>query len=257
MSFRKNTERQFRSRKGSQIVEAALTFPAFLIAMLMMISVVDAYAAGENAVFSACDELHAEMVKAAFLRDPVSGPIVIASRVKKENRSIDRVDIRWYRYLHSGSTMEDLLTLDMRLVFSDTDPLGSLSRLTYDIDIRCRAFTGKDNGDGSSCDPGEEEDSDPVYVFPERGSRYHRRDCPFLNPACQQVFLTASIKRRFRPCEICGSGNVGIGSVVYCFFNDGEAYHIGGCSMVDKYFVEMERADAIGKGYDPCQTCGG
>ena len=238
-------------------MEAALTFPAFLIAMILMISVVDAYAAGENAVFSACDELHEETVKAAFLPDPVARPIILVSRVKKENRNIDGIYILGYRYLHSGETMDDLITLDMRLVFSDRGLLGQLNRLIYDVNIRCRAFTGKDNGDGSSCDPAEEEDSDPVYVFPERGARYHRRECPFLNPACQQVFLTTSIKRRFRPCELCGSEEAALGSVVYCFFTDGEAYHVGGCSMVDKYFVEMERADAIGRGYEACRTCGG
>jgi len=246
-----------RNRRGSQILEASVTVPAFLIAMIMMISVMDAYAAGENAMFAACDELTSEAVKAAFIPDPVSRPVLVASRIRKENKNADSVLITGYGYLHGDGCMDDLISLDFRLIFAEDGPLGGLSRLVYDGSIRCRAFTGKDNGDGTSCDPGEEEESDPVYVFPDRGKRYHRRDCAFLNPACQQVFLTRSVKRRFRPCELCGSADALIGSVVYCFFNDGEVYHVAGCSMVDKYFVEMERADAIGKGYTPCQSCGG
>ena len=41
-------------------MEASLVFPAFLIVMMLLISVMDAYAAGENAMFAACDELHEE-----------------------------------------------------------------------------------------------------------------------------------------------------------------------------------------------------
>ena len=238
-------------------MECAVAIPAFLIVMIMMISVIDAYAAGENAMFSACDELSAEAVKAAFAPDPVSRPLIAAARIRRENKRVGEVRVTGYRYLHESESMEDLISFDFRLVFARGDPAGGLSSLVYDGRLRCRAFTGKDNADGTSCDPAEEEDSDPVYVFPERGERYHKRECPFLNPACQQVFLTPVIKRRFRPCEICQSADAPTGSVVYCFFTDGEVYHVSGCSMVEKYFVEMERADAIGKGYTPCGSCGG
>ena len=251
MRFPRNTKR------GSQLVEASLVFPAFLIVMMLLISVMDAYAAGENAMFAACDELHEESVKAALVPEPVSRPLFIVSRLSRENRNVGRVLITGWRYMHESGSMDDVISLDFRLFFSETDPLGGISRLRYDGSIRCRAFTGKDNGDGTSCDPADTEESDPVCVFPERGERYHRRECPFLNPACQQMFLDKTVKKRFGPCSICHSESAVYGSVVYCFFNEGEVYHIGGCPMVDKYFVEMERADAIGKGYTPCGTCGG
>ncbi len=246
------------NKKGSYIVEAAIILPAFIITLMMLISAVQSFRYYENTVFAACDELHETSIRAAYLKHDILTPFIIERRMLKENKNLSGADASSYRYLYKKSGISDLISLKVTASLEKINPIGSLSGLKLETDIMLRAFSGKKR----SINPGrddfdDEEDYEEVYVFPDRGERYHNATCSFLSPACQQTIFTDEIKNQFRPCEKCDSHYAKKGETVFCFFNTGKAFHYGFCDAVDKYYVEMEKEEAEDLGYSPCLICGG
>ncbi len=245
------------SKRGSYIVETSILFPAFLIGLMLLLSIIPAIAAAEAEVFAAADQLKGADLRAAFVQSRPAEEIAMFVRLQQES-AFDAVYIRRFQYLHSADGEEDLISVSFRGISGSGNPMGRISRIVFDGNVRSRAFTGAVyGGDGDPDAFSRNEESDPVYVFPARGERYHCRSCPFLNPASERTYLTAALRRRFRPCTICNSEACAIGDMVYCFYTDGEVYHVGTCPQVDKFYIVMEREDAIRKGYTPCGTCGG
>lgn len=253
-----NLKQSIRNKKGTYILEASLVIPPLIIVMVLLISVVSMIGAAEKALFSMGDELRKAGIRAAFFEEPLVTPIMVQRRISGESEVVDRVILSDYGYLHSDMGMDDLLSVGVTMTYSGLNPLGRFSLLTVEQRVRSRAFTGLDRSGNS----GEHalsgyERSEIVYVFPNRGEKYHNRSCAFLNPACEKVFLTGRIKSRFRACTTCHSGSASLGDVVFCFFTDGRVYHLGNCSAVDKYYIEIEKKDAEAKGYSACLSCGG
>lgn len=238
-------------------MESSILFPAFLIGLVLLLSIIPVIAAAEAEVFAAADQLRTADIRAAFVQSRPLEEIAMYARLE-EGSGFDRVWLSGFRYLHTAGEEEDLISVHFKGTRGRGNPLGGISRIVFDGKIRSRAFTG----DVLEKDPDPDafsraEESDPVYVFPARGERYHNRSCPFLNPACERTYLTAALRGRFRACTICHSGDCAIGDMVYCFYTDGEVYHTGSCPQVDKYYIVMEKEDARRKGYTPCGTCGG
>jgi hypothetical protein len=100
-------------------------------------------------------------------------------------------------------------------------------------------------------------DSIPVYIFPKRGERYHDLGCGFLKAAKKSGALTRSLRRKYKPCPICGSRKAASGSLVYYFPAAGESYHLPGCASLQRNYIEVDKRDAISRGYTPCSKCGG
>ena len=245
-------------KRGTYILEAALVIPPLVLVMVLLISVISLVGSGEKALFVMGEELKLANIKAAFTDEPVSTPIAVQTRIKKDSNLVKSVWLSEYGYLYEKQGVKDLISVGVSMDYSGANPLGRLSFISIEQRVMSRAFTGlyRTGDHGENALTGQES-SDIVYVFPKRGEKYHKRTCPFLNPACEKVFLTADVKGKFKQCSNCKSGNASIGDVVFCFFNDGKVYHLGTCSAVDKYYVEMERKDAENRGYGPCGKCGG
>ena len=96
MKWLKNT------RKGSYIVEAAIVVP-----------------------------IHREAVQTAFRKNPAALPLSLQHRIKGENSRLSSFQIRFYRYLYTDEGIEDLMQIDMRSVFSEKNPIGLFSSVTY------------------------------------------------------------------------------------------------------------------------------
>ena len=257
MIFNRNTKKML-NKKGTYILEASIIVPAFVMVMALLISVISAISSGEKALFIMGEELKIANIKSAFTEEAISLPLIVKNRVERDSNQIDSVKIVDYGYLYEDMGIDDLISISIRLDHTGLNPLGKLSLFCVEQRVMSRAFTGLDRtGDHGEHALTGYEISKIVYVFPNRGTRYHNRNCPFLNPACEKVFLNSDVKSRFKACEACHSNSASKGDVVFCFFTDGKVYHLGSCSQVDKYYVEMERRDAEARGYSACASCGG
>ncbi len=250
--------RVLKNRRGSILVEATLVLPPFILGMILLISILPAIASVEGAVFSTCDELIKADARAAVISEPISAPIAVVSRIKRENPAIDAVMVTGYSYRHEGGNMNDLISLNLLLSAGGMNPLGRISSMHFEIGIRSRAITGRrrpNTGDESQFNRGEIYKR--VYVFPRSGEKYHNGGCPFINPDCYMVYLTEGVKGNHTPCPNCHSERAALGTPVFCFWGEGTDYHFGSCNAVTKFYIEMDEMDAIDKGYGPCMSCGG
>ena len=251
-------ERMRGNKRGSLLVEGTVILPPFIIGMILLISIIPSIAAAESAVFSACDELIKANARSAIVREPVSAPLAIRRRVKSENPGLSKVIIKGYGYGYAQGNMEDLISVDMLLRTGGLNPLGRISKVDIEIKIRSRALTGtRREEDGNQEQFTLDENYIRVYVFPRSGEKYHNRNCYFLNPDCHMTYLTEGVRSSYSPCPNCKSERASIGTPVFCFSGSRTDYHLGSCPAVTKYYIEMERGEALEKGYSPCNSCGG
>ena len=253
MSAKKNTKR------GSYIVEAVLVLPVFILAVIMLASIIPVMGQCENIYFSACDEMRKESVKAVYLPEPVSLALRTENRIKEENRDVTLCRLNSLKYCYSSGNIRDLITLEGKVTLEKSSMFSLYGRTEYSVNITGRAFTGTTNMDRGL----DEEEfkkrkkASPVYVFPDYGEKYHKKSCTYLKPCCEKRILNSAVRKKYKGCKACKSAKAENGTTVYCFSKSGKVFHLGNCKHVKKAYVEMEREEAVRKGYTPCSKCGG
>ena len=148
--------------------------------------------------------------------------------------------------------------MHFRLRLKSDNPLGIKAEADYDLSLVTRAYVGRDRDESSmSAEEFADEDSEPVYIFPKRGEKYHSKGCTFLRAASTSAALNASIRRRYKACPLCHSSRAETGSLVYYFPSDGEDYHLPGCPSLQRNYIEIDKGTAHRRGYTACSKCGG
>lgn len=250
--------RHIGSCRGSYIVEAAITLPLLFIAVIVMSSVILMYACIESCNFTAASELRRSSAEAIYADTSALLPYRLKHEISSEHSQIDSLRVVDYGYRVSRWGQDELiaLTVDMRL--RTRNPIGIRAHADYDLAMVTRAYVGKirDNPP-MSADEMSGADAEPVYIFPKRGEKYHSAGCGFLTAASTSGVLTGSVKSKYKSCPICGSGRASPGARIYYFPAYGDDYHLPGCSALQRNYVEIDKKDAIERGYTPCSKCGG
>jgi hypothetical protein len=131
------------------------------------------------------------------------------------------------------------------------------SKASYKLNVITRAFVGKAGKlNPMNKDEFSSDESEIVYIFPNYGECYHNENCTYIKNGCKSTILTASLKTRYSPCELCDSKETLLGDIVYVFSNGG-SYHKSNCSLVDRNYIKIEKITAIERGYRACEKCGG
>ena len=258
-SARRRSTHLFRNSSGSYTVEAALILPLFILGV-MTIAFLIRIIGIEGAVMQiTADEAARLAVDSYAVRSGALFEPVLTSRIMSECEDVGAVDVRNYEYLTERGGIDGIITCtvvsDVRLPL----PFPLVRGKTVTNGVMARAWIGK-TGTGTPM-PFEEMETDSdsitVWVFPQRGERYHKESCLFVTNEPRQMVLTADVRRHYTPCQICGAADLMNGSLVYCYPAYGEAFHRAGCSQVDKYVIPMDLEDAQSRGYTPCSKCGG
>ncbi|MBE6040993.1 MAG: hypothetical protein E7220_00550 [Clostridiales bacterium] len=247
-----------RGKRGSYLVESAIVLPVFLIAVLVMSSVILMYACIENSSFIAANEMRRGAAEALYLDTSVLIPYRIKKEISDEHSQVESAHVTDYGYRVSKWGQDELIALSLDMTLRTKNPLGLKARAGYRLSLVTRAYVGKVR-DCPSMTEGEMsgDDCDPVYIFPARGERYHSKGCGFLKAASTSGTLNGNIRKHYKPCPLCGSRKASNGSLVYYFPSAGEDYHLPGCSALKRNYIETERRDAVARGYTPCSKCGG
>jgi hypothetical protein len=69
--------------------------------------------------------------------------------------------------------------------------------------------------------------------------------------------LDRTVRTQYNACRLCGAATAHDGDLVYCFPVSGRVFHTGDCYLVERYVIEIARADAQKQGYTACMICGG
>lgn len=239
------------NKRGSYIVEAAVIMPIFVISMLLVIYIVPVISSMENASFIAADEMHLEMMKASRSKTGADLPVRISARRAAEDKVKGSVLIRSLKYKYSERGIDDLISMDYRTLYRKSSYFGLVGRLSGTQNITCRAFTG------SFHEPSSAGGGKIVYIFPDKGTKYHNEGCTFLKSNYKLTYMTQDVKKKYHACPLCGAKHLAVGSPVLIFPEYGSAYHLPGCRSVKKYYISIEKSEAEKQGYMPCSKCGG
>jgi hypothetical protein len=96
-----------------------------------------------------------------------------------------------------------------------------------------------------------------VWVFPRAGERYHAEHCSYIDNNPRERLLDRTVRAQYSACQLCGAASAHEGDLVYCFPTTGRVFHTGDCYLVERYVIEIDRADAEKQGYTACAKCGG
>ncbi len=247
-------------KRGFYTLEAAIFLPIFIIALLTVAYVIRVQTVDENVSHAMYDEGRKLAANAYILPVAPLFPYELENRIAEENKGdIDDENVTAFLYRYSAKGIDDLIyventyTAHVRLPLAFTDAFDRESRLLF------RAFTGKKSANDPKpyAEMERDEASETVWIFPRAGERYHKENCPVIKVDARQRLLNSSVRFSYSPCELCKPDDLSNGATVYCFPAAGRAYHRGTCTLVDRYVVEIEKSEAIERGYTPCMRCGG
>jgi len=246
------------NKKGSYIVEAAVTLPVFLIAVIVMSSVILMYSCIEDCNFIAANELRRGAAEAAFADTSMVVPYRIRKEIEEKHSQVSSLVLRDAGFRTKRWGVDELLIVDYSLRLKTNNPLGINASADYDLSLVTRAYVGRTrNGPNMTAEQFAADGSEPVYVFPKRGEKYHSEGCEFLNAASTSTALNESIKKKYKSCPLCHSSKAKNGDLIYYFPAAGEDYHLPGCPSLQRNYIEIDKSVAIERGYTPCGKCGG
>lgn len=259
MTFQKVIMNKTKRKRGNYLVEASMVLPIFIISVIMLISIIPTISQIENIIFSAVDEQRLENVKSVYRSNRMALPVATTFRGNQENKRVKNMFSYNLKYKFSKGDYDNLIEQRLEATFKENTPIGVFNKIVFSGKILSRSFSGTtrelNSADRTSFE--EERDSSLVYIFPDQGERYHNGGCRILKNNSHLELLSRDIRKQYKPCKLCGSKDVELGSPVYCFEHDGYAYHKGNCKSIEKYYVEIEKSIAEKRGYTPCEICGG
>jgi hypothetical protein len=262
MLIQKNTKIQ---RRGSIAVESAILLPLFIIGILTIGYLLKFCMISEGVHHALSDEAHKIMAEAPLLPYPIFGEQDIVKRINDESRG-EAQNVRVGRFLYrmpgiskSGQIYTDLIAASVSFETPLKLPRLFISELEGERTILCRAFVGMEQqGSPKPFSEMEEDDSGgTVWIFPRAGERYHDEHCAYIENNPREVLLDKNVRSRYTPCKLCKPDARRDGTLVYCFFTSGKAYHSGECTIVERYVIEIGKEEAESQGYTACSKCGG
>ncbi|MBR0341923.1 MAG: hypothetical protein IJH64_06710 [Oscillospiraceae bacterium] len=246
------------NRKGSCLVEAAISLPVFIIAVIVMSSVILMYACIEDCTFIAANELRRGAAEAVIVDTSITVPYRIRKAIEKNHSQVHIARLRDAGFRCERWGIDELILVDFRLGLKTNNPLGIKAEADYDLALATRAYVGRERDESNmSAEEFADEDAEAVYIFPKRGEKYHSKGCTFLRAASTSAALSGSIRRKYKACPLCHSSSAEDGALIYYFPADGEDYHLPGCPSLQRNYIEIERGTALRRGYTACSKCGG
>ena len=186
-----------KSKKGSYVVEAALSLPVFILVFTALALTVNIISQCEDIVFRECKIIHTMDMKA---------PQIFCDPRGKGYK------VTGFRYLYPEGDMEGLISLKTVSDFKMEDPIGILGKIEFRMRIKSKAFVGalEDSGTLSLSDFQDDSPSVKVIVFPKYGNRYHKSGCRYVRQEYEGEEVKQEMEKRdaelkgYTPCSVCG-----------------------------------------------------
>ena len=245
------------NRKGSYILEASISLPIFMIAVIVMCSIILMFACIEDANFIVATELRRAAAEAIGAETSPLVPFRISGRIN-DHSQVDRLRLEEYVYRQNWMNEDEIIAIRYDMKLKTSNPLDLASEANYDIALVTRAFVGKIRDEGPmSAEEMMDRSAEAVYIFPKLGEKYHNAGCSFLHAACKSTILSEAMKKEYNACPVCHSKDAEIGSKVYYFPAEGDDYHLPTCKCLERNYIEIDKNTAVERGYKPCLKCGG
>ena len=247
-----------RSSCGSYVVESAIVVPIFLVGMIVLSAIVLFYSCIEDANYILATELRKGAIEAVIVDNQPLIPLESEQRIQKNHPIVQSQRVLDYGFRKTRNDIDELIYIKLELYMESRNPMGFLGNGRYDVALMTRAYVGLER----NVNPMSEADfrnelENGVFVFPQDGERYHAKSCTFVQAESKIVTLNQSVKSKYSSCKVCKSNTAVDGSSVYIFPNYGANYHLTGCGVLKRRYIEIEKDTALERGYTPCTKCGG
>lgn len=248
-----------KSTKGFYTVEAAIFLPLVLLSVLSLGFFMKVEGTWENCIHGAVDE---SMLTASKGYNETSGLLVgnkIRDRIRADNPGLKKAEVKEVRIMYRDLYADNITSYKISTGISLDLPIGFSREFEMAYRIKYRGFTGARYAGVPMGASGLEsyEEQKPVWIFPHSGAKYHREDCTYVKASVEPVVLTSKIRKSYGACNICDSGNISAGTIVFCFKGEDTAYHRGTCSSIVRHTVVIDKSEAAKRGLEPCSKCGG
>ena len=251
--------RHVTDKKGYVTLEAAIFLPVFILAIVSLVYYINIFSVQENVYYGTFEETARLASKSSVVKYAPGFTAELKGRIKDENPVITDLDINRFRYLYWDGDMDNMIAVDGSYAVELKLPIGFGHTYPFDVKVKSRGFTGlRKNGDPMSFDEMETEGIwQPVWVFPMSGEKYHTSTCTYVRANAKEMVLSGDLRRKYEPCSLCDADDLSLGSLVYCFTENGSVFHRDTCRQIERYAMEINKEDAVNKGYTTCSKCGG
>lgn len=250
--------KDIRNKRGSYIVEATLLLPIFMIAVMVMSSIISAYSCIEDANYISANYLRKSAAVASKINVHTLAPHQINKELCSKHSQIDGFIVNSSVYRKKLIGIDEIIALDENMRLNTKNPIGFKAEANYRIKTITRAYVGRiRENTHMTVDDLTGEGDKAVYIFPKRGEKYHNKGCTYMNSKVTSTTLTPTLRKKFAPCPVCKSKKAKTGSRVYYFPVEGECYHMNGCRVMERNYIEITKKIAERRGYTPCTKCGG
>lgn len=209
MNLRRVIDKKINDKRGSYIVEAALTLPVLIICVCALVLTIKIISCCENMCFATAEEMLNIDLEAYKFNNAVSLCKDIEERLKKED--VSDFKITRFRYLYNQGGMTDLVAFEAKAKFKVVNAVGINGEIEFEEKLLTRGFTGTLQGGEAlrETDFCKDISSCKVFVFPKYGVRYHRESCKYVRQygeeACKLKMEKEDAKRKgYTPCKACG-----------------------------------------------------
>ena len=242
--------------RGIITIEAALTLPVFLFAVLSLTSLIEIHCIRvkmQYALLNAGKEAAVYMAEVPVLNtEKLSKDVVVDIGRERLDNSLVKggaAGISCYESYYSPMTGE----INLKVRYSIRLPFPEFTNLNKSIveEARIRAWTGYYN---IRPDP----DNDEIVYITKHGTVYHKdHNCTYLKPSVHFIpyskidYYRNKNGRRYKKCEKCVHGESTAG--VYITEN-GDKYHNSlKCSGLKRTVYAVKKSEIKGKG--ACSKC--
>lgn len=248
-----------RDDKGHYIVEASIIVPFVLALVITVGSMCRGAGIKENIICSSADEMKYALINSYIVGTDVALSGRLEKRLSEENKDIRGLDVYGFRSGFTKNGIDELLKIKVDFGMEVNTPIPLRTKAYTDISLTGRKFVGdksKKVGFGFS-NMEKIGEADIVYLFPDDGIKYHKKDCTYVQISVTEMILSETVRAQYSPCGICDADNIRNGNTVYIFKSYGKMYHKKNCRTIEKNVAAVERDIAEEKGYTPCSKCGG
>lgn len=199
MNLTKNIK---NTKRGSYIVEAAISMPVFILCIIAIALIINIIAECENIGFQSAKGMH--IISAGTETAKVTALTEVAELADKHRL---RTNI-------TAGGIDELLELRTESEFKVKNPIGIKGKISFTQQLRARAFTGK--LENASPLPAAEfqknEKSVPVVIFPKYGKRFHTSGCRYTTQNYSGKEYKIEMEKEdaeakgYTPCLVCGGG---------------------------------------------------
>ena len=112
------------NKKGSYLTEAVISLPIFIIAVMVMSSVILMYACIEDCNFIAANEIRRGAAEAAVVDTSIAVPYRVKKEIEEQHRQIRSARLEDSLCRGNRWDTDELIAFDYRLTLSSPNPLG-------------------------------------------------------------------------------------------------------------------------------------